>query len=615
MQMKRKGSALILVTTLSCLLLLVAIAASVNSVSDMNVTSEEKIRTDLEFACESGLNRAKNKIEQSFNNENLNILEPYVTFQGTDADDTGIKPEDKAFEDEEFNTADTDFYSFTINPNSGKKTIYVQYYIVSDRPNNNNNGWLKSSEDTANKMKIEAIAYTPGYGWVGMTENVFANRKNLFMYQIFFENDLEVLPGPNFNLKGLIHTNENMYLNSESTMNIFSDSVTAAGNIRRGRLDNSSINGTVNITSEDENGTLTTMSSGQDSNNNNWENLAKEKWEGVVKDKKLGATRIEAPKIKSFEPGGYYSQNAGISIAVNNNAGSITYDIKYNGISHNNLTSADLNGALEEKTIYDYREYPSGSNPVNNKSIKVTNVDINKLKTALGYYPDNGLIYMTRNNDAKPDGDTDPYSPDPERIVAGFKLVNNAVLPGPATFVSNQPVYVQGDFNKHTSTNPAADTWKPCAVIADSIDLLSNSWSDTKSNWKNGAVNPSKTLPLASNTQYNMVQITGNVPTKTGQYSGGLENFPRFLENWSGKKVDISGGFIQLFRSKYATGKWGGDYYSPPIRDWKAEERFSDLTNLPPGFTDMFPSAATGVTSSNWKQISKDEAVMVALHE
>jgi hypothetical protein len=609
--MKRKGSALIFVTTLSSLLLLVAIAASVNSVSDMNITSEEKIRTDLEFACKSGLNRAKTKIEQSFNNDNLNILEPFVTFQGNDADDTTLTPDEKKFNDESFNSFGPDYYSFNINSNGGNKTIYVQYAITNDRANNN--GWLRDSEDTTNKIKIEAIAYSPGYGWVGMTENIFAQRRNLFKYQIFFENDLEILPGPNFNLKGLIHTNENMYLNSESAMNIYTDSLTAAGSINRGRLDSNAINGTVKISSEDQDGTLETMASGDDSSNDQWETLAKETWQGTVKDSKLGATRLEAPKLKSFEPNGYYSQNAGININVKNNSGTITYDIKYNGSTHT-YTSAQLNGALAEKTIYDYREYPSGSVPKNNTPTKVTNVDINKLKTALGYYPDNGLIYMTRN-DAVADNDGDQYTPDPNRVVNGFKIVNGSTLPAAMTLVSNQPVYVQGDFNKHTSTDPAVDTWKPCAVIADAINLLSNSWSDTKSNWKNTAVNPSGTLPAASNTQYNMVLITGNVPTKYGQYSGGLENFPRFLENWSGKTVDITGGFIQLFRSKYATGKWGGSYYSAPTRDWKSEDRFSDLNNLPPGFTDMFPSTAIGITTSDWKQISKDEAELVATEQ
>lgn len=607
--MKRKGSALLFVTALSSLFLLVAIALSVNAVSDMNITNEEKIRTDLDFACESGLNRAKTKIEQSFNNPNLNVLEPVISFQGTSVDATGLKPSQKAFDDEQFTLFDPDYYSFTITPAGGGKNIYVQYTITEDRPGNTNNGWQKSQAYTTNKLKIESIAYSPGYGWVGMTENVYAKRTTLFMYQVFFEDNLEILPGPNFNLKGLIHTNQNLYLNSNNTLNIYTDSITAAGTITRGRLDTNSIDGTVNITAQNAQGTLTTMGSGVDSANTNWQSLAKSKWQGTVKDGSLGATRLEAPKLQSFQPGGYYDQHAGISIAVKNNSGTISYQITANGSTHT-YTSAQLNGALAEKTIYDYREYPSGSSPKYNTPVTVTNVDINKLKAALGYYPSNGLIYMTRN-DAIADNDGNDYSPDPNRVVKGFKLINSSTLPAATTFVTNNPVYIQGDFNKHTSTDASLDTWKPCAVVSDAITMLSNSWNDSISNWKYTTVNPSGQMPVSSNTEYNLVLVTGNVPTKTGQYSGGLENFPRFLENWSGKTVNISGGFIQLFKSKFATGLWNGNYYSAPTRNWQSETRFSDLNNLPPGFTDVFPSTSIGVAYSNWNQISKDEANLV----
>ncbi len=606
--MKRKGSALILVTALSSLLLLVAIATSVNSVSDIKITSEEKIRTDLEFACESGLNRAKTKIEQSFNNKNLNALEPFISFQGTDVDDTGVKPEEKAFNDEDFTLAGPDYYSFSVIPAGGGKQIFVQYAISNGRDDDENNGWLKSQAYTTNKLKIESMAYIPGSGWVGMSKDVYAKRTTLFMYQIFFQNDLEILPGPNFNLSGLIHTNENLYLNSNATLSIYSDSVTAAGTITRGRLDSNAVGGTVNITSENKDGDMESMSNGQDSSNDEWVDIATSKWQGVVKDKSLGATKLEVPQLKSFQPDGYYSQQAGINIKVKNNSGTISYEVKYNGTTQT-FTSAQLNGALAETTVYDYREYPSGSTPKNNKSEKITNVDINKLKTALNYYPDNGLVYMTRE-DAIADNDGNEFSPDANRVVRGFKLINGSTLPDATTFVSNQPVYIQGDFNKHTSTDVMQDTWKPCAVISDSITLLSNSWNDSKSNWKYSAVNPGLQMPVASNTQYNTVFLTGNVPTKYGQYSGGLENFPRFLENWGGKTVDISGGFIQLFRSQYATGLWNGSYYGAPTRDWKSESRFTDLNDLPPGFADLFPSASIGLTSSNWQPISKNEAEM-----
>jgi hypothetical protein len=604
--MKRQGSALLLITTVSALLLLVAIAAGVNAVSDINVTQEEKTRTALEFACESGLNRAKTKIEESFNNQDLNNLEPFVTFQGNEVDDTGFSPQEKAYDDEGYYLAgETYYYNYNMTAQNGAPLTVV--YSIKNGRDNDLDGWLKTQGYTTNKMLIEAAAYSSKLGWLGMSENVYARRTSLFMYQIFFQNDLEILPGPNFNLTGLIHTNENMYLNSNNNLKIYSDSVTAAGDIFRGRLDSSDVNGHVYITSQNHSGTLTEMNAGVDSQNSNWVNLATNNWKGSVKDKSLGASYQAAPDLKSIEPGGYYDQNAGLNIKVITTGANPVYEIKY-GSTTITKTSAELNNALQETVINDYRENPSGTPPSSNKKTKVTNVDINKLKTALSnYYPSNGLIYMTRD-DAIPDQNNNPYTADPSRVVSGFKLVNSTTLPAATTFVTNLPVYVQGTFNKHSSTNPALDTWKPCAVVSDAITLLSNSWVDSNSNWKDPAVVPLTTMPTASNSEYNFVFITGNIPTKPGQYNGGLENFPRFLENWSGKTVDISGGFIQLFRSAYATGPWSyGNYYQAPTRNWKSEPRFSNLNDLPPEFVDMFPSAAISVTYSDYKQVNKND--------
>ncbi len=58
-----------------------------------------------------------------------------------------------------------------------------------------------------------------------------------------------------------------------------------------------------------------------------------------------------------------------------------------------------------------------------------------------------------------------------------------------------------------------------------------------------------------------------------GAYSGGLENMPRFHENWGGTsfgqpQVRIRGAFISLFNSTKADGAWGNASYTPPNRDW-----------------------------------------------
>jgi hypothetical protein len=123
--------------------------------------------------------------------------------------------------------------------------------------------------------------------------------------------------------------------------------------------------------------------------------------------------------------------------------------------------------------------------------------------------------------------------------------------------------------------------------VGDAITLLSNSWNDA---------NQQQQIVVrlsASNTQYWMAILAGHSATGcdwmlcgTNPYGGGLENYPRFLESWSGspKKVAMyRGSLVSLHRSVFATGPWNGTYYRPPQRDWGFELRFEDPQNLPPG--------------------------------
>ncbi|MGD9581264.1 MAG: hypothetical protein AB7V50_07815 [Vampirovibrionia bacterium] len=600
MKRSNTGSALILVVSLSTILLLVAVAASMSSVSDIGITNEEKIKTKLELACESALNRGRAKIEESFNNSNLTELEPSILFEGEDEDTTELSPDDKAFSDEEYNIGsgdEPDYYSFQLTDETdNEKPIYVKYAIKYNGSDiDTNNGWKRGQANTTYPIEIEAIAYSPGFGWVGMNETASAKRSTLFMYNIFFEDELEILPGPNFNLKGLIHTNKDMYLSSNNNLYIYTDSMTAAGEMYRRRMNNTDSTGTVKITTNNEDGSLESMgrSPKEDSTNTDWVNMATEKWEGTVRDKHLGATKLKAPDLKSFAPGGFYDKNAGLRIKVlAKNRSTPIYQITYNNSV--TLTNADLDNAITETTFYDRRESTS-------KKVKATEIDVKKLGDS-GYWPSNGLVYITRD-DAVKDTDGNIYTPDPNRNVSGVKLTNGSELENAVTFVTDLPAYVKGDFNLHTSTDPMADKWKACAVVADAINILSNSWVDSQSSSKR----------TASSTTYNMVFITGNVPTNsnTGQYSGGLENFPRMLENWDGKTLTIKGGMMQLFRSQYATGTWGGSYYNPPNRNWSSEDSFENLSDFPPLFTNLFPSTNMGIVYGNWSKISKDESNLI----
>jgi hypothetical protein len=87
----------------------------------------------------------------------------------------------------------------------------------------------------------------------------------------------------------------------------------------------------------------------------------------------------------------------------------------------------------------------------------------------------------------------------------------------------------------------------------------------------------------------NSAIIAGNVPTNStgnGDYSGGAENFVRFLEDWqgAGKTFTYYGSMIQFFRSAQATEPWGSNanVYSPPTLKWYFDK---DLTTKSPPST------------------------------
>jgi hypothetical protein len=168
-----------------------------------------------------------------------------------------------------------------------------------------------------------------------------------------------------------------------------------------------------------------------------------------------------------------------------------------------------------------------------------------------GYDPSNGVIYFSDGGSGYP----------------AMRLKNGDELGDALTVASANPVYTQGNYNK---TNK-----KPAAIMADAVTFLSDAWDDSE-----GALN--KSNRIATETVVNASFLTGNVETTASDYSGGLENLPRFLEVWTGTKFTWRGSMVNLWESRQATGTWGGSYYSPPIRDWAYDTDLDDPNKLPP---------------------------------
>ena len=73
------------------------------------------------------------------------------------------------------------------------------------------------------------------------------------------------------------------------------------------------------------------------------------------------------------------------------------------------------------------------------------------------------------------------------------------------------------------------------------------------------------------------------MPSNGANYSGGVENFLRLLENWNGNTtLTYNGSIVVMFPSKFATNNWSGSYYGVPHRNWSFDLNFLSQKGLPP---------------------------------
>lgn len=378
---------------------------------------------------------------------------------------------------------------------------------------------------------------------------VAAVEKYPWQFAAFYDDDLEILPGPNMVLSGKVHTNEDLYLGANNTLTLDTDYVHAVGEIYNLRKDESiTPSGDVLIKVKDSDPATSQLMwdrasepAPMDSRNPDWVDGSQTRWNSTVQSGVHGVTKLEPPNIGSIQPGGYYQTNADLNIVVDS-VGTTTV-LDKNGAS---VTLPD--GTITESTIYNHRE---------GKWVTLTNIDIELLNDS-GHYPANGLLYATRQ-------DASSTSPN------GIRLINGKKLNGPLSVVSNDPVYIQGHFNQ------VLEGKQPAGVICDSINLLSSNWDDTNSN-------SGLSSRPAESTEINAAFIAGVDTTSLGSYNGGLENYPRLHEYWSGKTLTIRGSFVELWASEIAQGKWkyGSPQYTAPGRDWHYDPSFDAFTNLPP---------------------------------
>lgn len=176
------------------------------------------------------------------------------------------------------------------------------------------------------------------------------------------------------------------------------------------------------------------------------------------------------------------------------------------------------------------------------------------------------------------------------------------------TIVSENPVYVQGDFNNNpnsdaTFSTPTTDTHVATSIMADAITALSNSWNDVNSfispyNWGGRT---------ATQTTYRFAMMSGEgVPFQAPSRGidvaegtdGGVHNLLRYLENWNtntstsftaNSSTAVAsyylGSMVSAYYDHQAVGIWkccNGSVYQPPQRNYTFDSDFNTPSKLPP---------------------------------
>ena len=396
-------------------------------------------------------------------------------------------------------------------------------------------------------------------GQVTLTQSFEVALVPIFQFAVFYHEDLWSQPIFDLDITGRVHINGDMYLQNSGVGKTlaFRDRVTSSGSIYHGLPSGSNDNGDVGF--YDTFGIYQSMKQdGQwlDASDSDWYDSASVRWGGKVQDQAFGQDKLELPMASGNDPhklieradGGNsdsYENKATLKIIDGSayvKVGSVWQDVTAL------MTTAGIITGDASVAFYDAHE---------KKNVRNTQIDMDMLVNS-SYFPANGVIYISDQRSG-----TD---------LNGTTLVKGKEIGNPLTIACENPLYIQGDFN---TTNK-----QPVASLSDAVTFLSNSWNPADSKL-------SYTNRKASITTANIAFVTGDLVPTNSNYGGGLENLPRFLEDWNGTDFVYSGSMIEGWRSEQAIGNWryiqsSDAYYSAPTRKWSFDTDFEDPAKLPP---------------------------------
>ena len=447
----------------------------------------------------------------------------------------------------------------------------------------------------------------------------------LFQFGVFYESDLEILPGAPMTFVGWVHTNGNLYL-STSSVN-FQSQLTTPDSVFWNRKDLN--NRLAGVTINNAAGTPINLDFDSRSlSGAAFVTRSQQKFSGRLMTSANGVRSLKLPLPANTPPVTLVLPRVATDIQM-------VQDVKMAWKSDWYITV--------DASVFD--TYAADTNSMkNNFCNALTQVRSGSLVLPSAaackriFKPRMDAFYEGRE-DLRPDlvdvymdslriwSDSAPLTRAPRIIYFNFintntssrndyvavRIRGGAQLPRPnissdtggVSLVTDRPMYVLGNYN--------TTIWRPAALMADAITFLSNPPNPRMRDSTNLANRCSAVNGWCDVMQQAMAQRTSagstvNAAILAGHsatpcdyaragcggppYGGGLENFPRFLESWSGVTFRYTGSLVSLYVNRYSTGLWGNStnvgygnqgYYSAPTRAWSFDVNFRFPDRLPPG--------------------------------
>lgn len=418
----------------------------------------------------------------------------------------------------------------------------------------------------------------------------------IFQFGVFYDRDLEINNGPPMTFSGWVHSNRNLYLSSANAN--YLNQLTAADSVFWSRKDDAVRLPGVNIANNA--GVLTPLDFDSRSNPGaTFVARSNLRFNGKLMSNVSGVRPLRLPLPGGMDPvelvlpalGGdspevqqvRMANKADLRIVVNvaNPLTNICMEATFVRMGGRTALGTSCSSIFQfaRNAFWDGREM---------RRPDVLELDMNALRTFVNANPGPrqvSIIYVEFQG-------RDTMNVD--RDYPALRIRNGSTLPDPPatgepggmTITTNAAMYVRGDYN--------TVNWKPAALIADVATFLSTSWTDAAStNFPRPRTYGTTSVFAALLAGNSETPCDARVCGGPQPYGGGLENFPRFIEDWGGSGAgtpfNYTGSLVSLFTSRQSGRQWGHTlnggraYYNAPVRNWSFDTRFRNPLLLPPG--------------------------------